>query len=177
MAGTKLTDKSALDHLGTGDLLMVVDVSDTTGSTAGTSKKMDCKYSLITDKISLSNGDITHLNTAPKKLVETPGAGYMIVPITFTILCDYNAPDEGSSFDGYIGYDTTSTTQYLKQIRDLMNGSGSDRTYQFSSNPGSLGTYQGSVEDKALYLYSNGAFDGGWTADVYVTYHIAKVWA
>ena len=177
MAGTKLTDKSALDHLGTGDLLMVVDVSDTSSTTAGTSKKMDCKYSLITDKISISNAEAQDLDTAPKELVGTPGEGYMIVPITFTILCTHNAPDESSSKDGYIGYDTTSTTQYLKQIRDLMNGSASDRTYQFSSNPGSLGTYQGSVENKALYMYSNGAFNGGWTADVYVTYHIAKVWA
>ena len=35
MAGQRLTDKSSLgSQLGTGDLLMVVDVSDTTGSSA-----------------------------------------------------------------------------------------------------------------------------------------------
>ena len=39
MAGQRLTDKSALNnHTGSGDLYMVVDVSDTTGSSAGTSK-------------------------------------------------------------------------------------------------------------------------------------------
>ena len=37
MAGQKLTDKSALEEqTGSGDLFMVVDVNDTTGSAAGT---------------------------------------------------------------------------------------------------------------------------------------------
>ena len=45
MAGQRLTDKSALEnHTGSGDLYMVVDVSDTTGSAAGTSKKLDSKF-------------------------------------------------------------------------------------------------------------------------------------
>ena len=44
MAGQRLTDKSALVTTpGTGDLLMIVDVNDTTGSAAGTSKKIDNK--------------------------------------------------------------------------------------------------------------------------------------
>ena len=45
MAGQRLTDKTALEEqAGSGDLLMVVDVNDTTGSAQGTSKKMDFKY-------------------------------------------------------------------------------------------------------------------------------------
>ena len=56
MAGQRLTDKTALEQqAGSGDLLMVVDVNDTTGSSAGTSKKFDTKFLLQTDKISLSN--------------------------------------------------------------------------------------------------------------------------
>ena len=52
MAGQKLTDKTALtEQTGSGDLFMVVDVSDTTGSSAGTSKKFDSKFLLQTDKI------------------------------------------------------------------------------------------------------------------------------
>ena len=40
MAGQRLTDKTALtEQVGSGDLFMVVDVSDNTGSTAGTIKK------------------------------------------------------------------------------------------------------------------------------------------
>ena len=58
MAGQKLTDKSALSNpTGTGDLYMIVDVSDTTGSAAGTSKKLDSKFVIQTDKISVSAAD------------------------------------------------------------------------------------------------------------------------
>ena len=50
MANQRLTDKSALaNNTGTGDLFMVVDVSDTTGSSAGTSKKVDSQYIIQTD--------------------------------------------------------------------------------------------------------------------------------
>ena len=45
MAGQRLTDKSAItDNLATDDKLMVIDTSDTTGSAAGTSKKIDNKF-------------------------------------------------------------------------------------------------------------------------------------
>ena len=67
MANVKLTDKTALEEqLGSGDLFMVVDVNDTTGSSAGTSKKFDTKYLLQTDKISLSNSEkfLSALNLA-----------------------------------------------------------------------------------------------------------------
>ena len=51
MANVKLTDKTALEEqLGSGDLFMVVDVNDTTGSSAGTSKKFDTKYLIQTEK-------------------------------------------------------------------------------------------------------------------------------
>jgi hypothetical protein len=63
MAGQRLTDKTALtNHTGTGDLFMVVDVSDTTGSSAGTSKKLDSKYVIQTDKISVSNAELVALD-------------------------------------------------------------------------------------------------------------------
>ena len=63
MAGQRLTDKTALtEQVGSGDLFMVVDVSDNTGSTAGTSKKIDAKYLLQTDKISVSNEEYQDLN-------------------------------------------------------------------------------------------------------------------
>jgi hypothetical protein len=46
MAGQRLTDKTALEQqTGSGDLFMVVDVNDTTGSAAGTSKKIDSNIS------------------------------------------------------------------------------------------------------------------------------------
>ena len=63
MANQKLTDKTALgEQTGSGDLFMVVDVSDTTGSAAGTSKKIDSKFVIQTDKISLSNAEAQALD-------------------------------------------------------------------------------------------------------------------
>ena len=67
MAGQRLTDKSALEEqLGSGDLLMVVDVNDTTGSADGTSKKYDAKFLMQTDKISVSNAEIQDLSSNEK---------------------------------------------------------------------------------------------------------------
>ena len=71
MAGQRLTDKTALEEqLGSGDLFMVVDVNDSTGSAQGTSKKFDTKFLLQTDKISISNAEYQALNSSPKTLVE-----------------------------------------------------------------------------------------------------------
>ena len=69
MAGQRLTDKTAHEEqAGSGDLLMLVDVSDTTGSSAGTSKKTDFKYVIQTDKFSLSNADVLALDSKPKNI-------------------------------------------------------------------------------------------------------------
>ena len=70
MAGQRLTDKTALEEqAGSGDLLMVVDVNDTTGSAQGTSKKMDFKYVIQTDKYSVTNQQVQSLHTDSKILV------------------------------------------------------------------------------------------------------------
>ena len=109
--GQKLTSKSALtQQVGSGDILMVVDVSDTTGSAQGTSKQMDFKYLLQTDKISLSNAEIQGLNTTSKTLVGAL-SGYMITPITCTMIVTYAAATESSNNSLLIGYDD-STTSY-----------------------------------------------------------------
>ena len=89
MANVKLTDKTALEEqLGSGDLFMVVDVNDTTGSSAGTSKKFDTKYLIQTDKISLSNAEVQALNSTPKTLVGAL-SGYMITVYSVNVLCTY----------------------------------------------------------------------------------------
>ena len=83
MAGQRLTDKSALTTTpGTGDSLMIVDVSDTTGSSAGTSKKIDNKFLLQTDRIAINNTEFLALATTGKTLVSAPGAGFAIIPMS-----------------------------------------------------------------------------------------------
>ena len=105
MANQRLTDKTALEQqTGSGDLYLIVDVSDTTGSAAGTSKKLDSKFVIQTDKISLNNAEVKALDTAEKPLVSAL-TGYMITPISATVLCTYAAVTENQRKDLIIGFD------------------------------------------------------------------------
>ena len=62
---TKLTDLvSTLTNPASDDLLHIVDVSDSTGSAQGTSKKIDSKYIIQTDKLSLTNTEVKNIDTA-----------------------------------------------------------------------------------------------------------------
>ena len=88
MASQKLTDKTALaEPTAKDDLYMIVDKSDTTGSSAGTSKKIDAKFVIQTDIVT-GNLDLA---SNPLTLVAQPGAGYMVQPITITVLYTFNS--------------------------------------------------------------------------------------
>lgn len=174
MANQKLTDKTELaEQAGSGDLLMVVDVSDTTGSTAGTSKKHDFKYVIQTDKISVSNAEID-LNSNPKTLVGAL-SGYMITVYNVNVLCTYASSTESSNANLVFTYDTSSTTNYWISFRRFMNGLTTDSSFSFQANPGSPGTCTSSLLNKPFILTSSADFNGGWSADVYVTYSYTKV--
>ncbi len=175
MAGQRLTDKTALEEqAGSGDLLMVVDVSDTTGSSAGTSKKTDFKYVIQTDKFSLSNAEVQALNSTPKTLVGAL-SGYMPTVFSVTVLCTYASSTETSSNDLYFGFDSSSNTEQWKQVRDMMNSKTTDITYMLASTPPSGGSCSTSILNKPFKMWSNAAFNGGWSCDVYVTYCYTKV--
>ena len=175
MAGQRLTDKTALtEQLGSGDLFMVVDTSDTTGSSAGTSKKFDTKFLLQTDKISVSNAEYQDLNSNPKTLVGAL-SGYMITVYHVTILCNYTSSAESSSNDLLLTYDTSNTTSYWKYVRDFMNAQAKDMSWCFTTTPASNGTCTTSLLNKPFKLFSSGAFNGDLTLEVYVTYAYTKV--
>ena len=175
MANQRLTDKTELaEQAGSGDLLMVVDVNDTTGSADGTSKKMDFKYVIQTDKISVSNAEAQALNSTPKTLVGAL-SGYMITVYNVTILCTYAADTEGSAESLTLSYDASDPTNYWYQFRRFMNNITTDASFSFQANPSSSGTRKGTLLNKPFELTATGAFDGGWTADVYVTYAYTKV--
>ena len=175
MAGQRLTDKTALtEQLGSGDLFMVVDTSDTTRSSAGTSKKFDTKFLLQTDKISVSNAEYQDLNSNPKTLVGAL-SGYMITVYNVTILCNYTSSAESSSNDLYLTYDTSSTTSYYKYVRDFMNGKTTDISWNLTTDPVSGGTCTTSLLNKPFMLFSNADFNGDLTLEVYVTYAYTKV--
>ena len=175
MAGTRLTDITALEQqTGSGDLFMVVDVSDTTGSAAGTSKKIDSKYIIQTDKISVSNAEIQDLSSNEKILVGAL-SGYMITPISITMLCTYALAEESSSNNLMFGFDDSTDSSYFFQIRDAMNGKDTNVTYVVTASNPPGGTCTTSILNKPFIIWSNAAFNGGWSADFYVTYAYTKI--
>jgi|TARA_R100000084_G_C4596312_1_gene120932 hypothetical protein len=173
--GQRLTDRAALEQqTGSGDLLMVVDVNDTQGSPEGTSKQMDFKYLIQTDKFSLNNTEVQALHTTSKTLVSAL-SGYMVTPISATLLCTYAASTESSSNNLYFGYDDSSDSSYWFQIRDVMNGKSTDMTYVQSAYFAAGGTCTTSILNKPFLMWTNAALNGGWSCDVYLTYAYTKI--
>ncbi|QDP49386.1 MAG: hypothetical protein Tp164SUR323001_8 [Prokaryotic dsDNA virus sp.] len=175
MATVKLTDKTALtEQAGSGDLLMVVDVSDTTGSSAGTSKKMDFKYVIQTDKISVSNAEFQALDSTPKTLVGAL-SGYMITVYQVTILTTYASATDSAGATLLFSYDSSEATNYWYSYRRFMNTVTTDSSFCFSPEPSSSGSCKSSLLNKPFVMFSSAAFNGGFSADVYVTYAYTKV--
>ena len=181
MAGQRLTDKTALaENTANDDKLMVVDTSDTTGSSAGTSKKIDAKYIIQTDKIAVSNSDLQAMdNTGGAgtfvQLVGAPGSGYFILPLSVQIHCTYASTTESSNKNIFVSFDPTDQVNYWGQVGRIMSSRTTNYVYMsFYRNASSLALYDASIENLPLKLSSNGNFNGGWSAVVYVTYQIIK---
>tara|TARA_R110002012_G_scaffold275749_1_gene462425 strand:- start:486 stop:1016 length:531 start_codon:yes stop_codon:yes gene_type:complete len=175
MAGQRLTDKTALDQqTGSGDLYMIVDVSDSSGSTEGTSKKLDSKFVIQTDKISVSNAEVIDLHNNEKVLVGAL-SGYMVTPLSVSCLCTYAASTDNSNKNLYLGFDDSSTTYYWNVHSRFMGGVTADRSYVFSASNPAGGAKAGSLINSPFVIWSNGAFNGGWSMDVYVTYAYTKI--
>jgi hypothetical protein len=175
MGQARLTDKTALaEQTGSGDLFMVVDVSDTAGSPEGTSKKIDSKFIIQTDKFSLNNTEVQALHTTPKTLVGAL-SGYMVTPFNVTALCTYASATESSSNNLYLGFDDSTDFSYWYQARDMMNGKTTDMTFVMSAAIGAGGTCTTSILNKPFLMWANAAFNGGWSMDVYVTYAYTKI--
>ena len=177
MAGQRLTDKTALaEQLAKDDLLMVVDVSDTTGSAEGTSKKIEAQYVITTDIVTLTNADVLALDTTPITLVPLK-TGYMITPISVTVLCTYSAPTELTGKDLMFGFDDSSDSYYWAKVDGVMKTLTANSTYvvQGQDAPRSP-SCDGSIEDKPFKVWAEGTgFGGGWSCDIYFTYAYTKI--
>ena len=177
MAGQRLTDKTALaEQTSSGDLYMVVDVNDTTGSSAGTSKKIDSKFVIQTDKISISNAEVLDLDANEKTLIGAL-SGYMITVYNVTVLCTYGLATENQRKDLLFGFEDTSDTVYWGKVTDCMDAVTTDVTYVVPpETPRSVGTCSTSILNKPFVCWAESTgFAGGWSADVYVTYSYTKV--
>ena len=177
MANVKLTDKSSLnEQTGSGDIYMVVDVSDSTGSAAGTSKKIDSKFIIQTDKYSLNNTEVLALDSTPKTLIGAL-SGYMPTIFNVTVLCTYASSTESSRKDLIFGFDESVDNEYWSYIESCMDSETSDNSYV----PGAVaankqGTCSSSLLNKPFKVWAEGTgFNGGWSCDIYVTYAYTKI--
>lgn len=108
----KLTDKTELIDPSKGDWFHTVDVSDTTGSTQGTSKKISHgsvianEYTLI-DNTAFKALGVTAIELVPEK------AGYIIAPLSVDIIYDEGSTANTTSHGVFIGYDIINTTGYF----------------------------------------------------------------
>ena len=176
MANVRLTDKSALEEqTGSGDLFMGVDVNDTTGSAAGTSKKIDSKFVIQTDKFSLNNTEVLALKTTSKTLIGAL-SGYMPTIFNVTVLCTHALPDESSAKGLFFGFDDTVDADYWAKIDRCMNAETTDCSYvtQAQGNPRSP-VKNTSIINTPFVCWADDAFNGGWSCDIYVTYAYTKV--
>ena len=174
MANQKLTDKTELaEQVGSGDLLMVVDVNDTTGSAQGTSKKQDFKYLMQTDKISVTNAEID-LNSNPKTLIGAL-SGYMINVFRVTVLVTYASATESSNAGLKFTYDASDVSNFWLEYRRFMNTVTTDASFCFAPFASSSGTCKTTILNKPFQVTSTADFNGGWSADFYVTYAYTKV--
>jgi hypothetical protein len=181
MAGQRLTDKTALANNPTStDLFMVVDVSDTTGSAEGTSKKVISEYVLATEKVTVDNSEFLLLNTTGKTLVANKGANKVIIPES--VYCEYDegATPNTATVTPTIGFVDQSSTYYWDQQRfgfdsPTYNG----KSWLFSGgNPASRGVNAiASLSDLPLFFYFTGTPTGGSTGtiNIWTTYRIIDI--
>jgi hypothetical protein len=181
MANQKLTDKTVYaSNLAADDKLMLVDTSDTTGSADGTSKQVDNKFIIQTDKVTISNAEYLALHTTAKELVAQPGSGKLIVPLTVTVLYTEGATANTSSSHIRLGFkDIGGGTYYWDSAKNWSKSPGYNAvSWVFSGgSPSPVGAESNSIENQKFVLWVATAplFNATGTADVYVTYQIAKV--
>ena len=183
MATARLTDKTNLaSNADKADLFYVVDTSDTTGSSAGTSKKVLSKYMIQTDKISMSNAEIIALDDGGasgeyKELIAAPGAGYMIVPLQATMICVGAGATESANIDLYMGFKETGTSQFWSYWRRFANTLAAAAVVTYSGNGtiSTTGAMPSTIANTNFKVWSGGTFNGGWGMDIYITYQIVKM--
>ena len=176
MAGQRLTSKTALEEqTGSGDLYMIVDVSDTSSSAQGTSKKLDSKLVIQTDKFSLNNTEVLALDSTAKVLVGAL-SGYMVTPISATVLVVHSGSDESSNNNLLFGWDNTNDLLYWDRGSRFFGGNSADQSYVFGGGQPGGGVDAGSLINKSFKMWASGTgFNGGWSCDVYVTYCYTKI--
>ena len=171
MAGQRLTDKGTFGTtpIDWADLLMGVDISDTTGSADGTSKSLKAQRLITTVTSSLDNAAVQDLDSTPLDLFN-PGTGFIVIPIAVTIVTTYAAATESSNKNLFIGYDSSQVLVYWDYVSRFMGSITTSSSWVMSGgNSQAKGVNTATIESLPLKMWSSGAFNGGWSCDVYAT--------
>lgn len=181
MAGQRLTDKTSLaNNPSKDDLLMLVDVSDTTGSAAGTSKKVISEYVLATEKVSIDNTQFIGMSSIGVKLVLARGANKVIIPES--VYCEYTqgAVAQTNTLNATIGHIDQSSVYFWDQFKNftkspLNNGI----SWVFSGGLPADGGASALVnlDNLPLYFYflAGVSKNATGTIDVWTTYRIIDI--
>ncbi len=172
MAGQRLTDKTELDTLAKDDLLMVVDVDDTTGSADGTSKKIQADNLITTNITTILTGDVNQLNTASQIIVPTAGANRTVMPLSVMIECIYSTTQNTNNQYLFVGYDDTNSTRYWNAYKGFYYNISATTTFCMTGNGVSGGMLNGFTDNLPLKIWTSGAYNGDWAMKVYATYHV-----
>jgi hypothetical protein len=179
MAGQKLTDKTALGkQTASGDVFHIVDVSDTTGSSAGTSKKVSAKYVIQTDKIEISNAEYKALNSTEKVLVAAPGTNKIVMPLSVAIFYTQGATANTNGTTLYIGFKGIGTAHYWDFFKQWTRSNANVSYYFTQQNSGNGdATLDVTTENQPFIMWLSAAptATATGTAKVFVTYQIVDV--
>jgi len=185
MATKKVTQLGTVTSAADLDLVMIVDVADTTMSPEGTNKQITKANLLSGVGGILTQVSTTVNNTAvlrmkyddqPIRLVSAI-AGKIIVPVGITIVTTQAGVTETSSDDLRIGWDAANSgsgADNFTSIRDMMNGvtGGITQTQTIAPFANSWTTsYNGDATNKPLEVWCNDVFNGGWSMVIYTTYY------
>ena len=181
MAGQRLTDKTALtSNPASDDILMVVDTSDTTGSAAGTSKKVITPYVITSEKVTVTNGELDALEVTGKTLIGLPGANKVIQPLSVYMEYTVGSVPNTTAPTLYFGHIDKSTTYYWDNARYWSRTSGSYNgvSWIFSGSGSSAkGASATSIANLGFYMYLDIAITAptGASVDVWTTYRLLDI--
>jgi hypothetical protein len=147
-----------------------VDVSDTTGSASGTSKKIEAKNVIVTDAISISASDFQSMATSPVTLVAAQGSGWAILPLSVMACVAYGTTTQTAKVNVYITHSTTPN--YWSFKTGFMHNVASDATISFQQGGLSAAATADNLPLK-IQAASNFTFDA--TGIVYVSYQVVAI--
>ena len=75
----------------------------------------------------------------------------------------------------YFGFDDSQDILRWDYVSRFMGAKSADTSYIFTGDPPASGVDAGSLINKSFKMWSNAAFNGGWSCDVYVTYCYTKI--